>query len=31
MNKFGINVVSDAGFNVLREFWPDMRRKVLHR
>lgn len=31
MNKFGINVVSDAGFNVLREFWPDMRHKVLHR
>ncbi len=29
--KFGINVVSDAGFNVLREFWPDMRRRVLHR
>ena len=29
--KFGINVVSDAGFNVLREFWPDMKRKVLHR
>jgi hypothetical protein len=29
--KFSINVVSDAGFNVLREFWPDMRRKVLHR
>jgi len=31
MEKFAINVVSDAGFNVLREFWPDMRRKVLHR
>ncbi|HLH38275.1 MAG TPA: hypothetical protein VKX39_03935 [Bryobacteraceae bacterium] len=30
-DKFGINVVSDAGFNVLREFWPDMRRRVLHR
>ena len=31
MDKFGINVVSDAGFNVLREFWPDMKHKVLHR
>lgn len=31
LEKFGINVVSDAGFNVLKEFWPDMRRKVLHR
>jgi len=29
--KFGINVISDAGFNVLREFYPDMRHKVLHR
>jgi hypothetical protein len=29
--KFGLNVVSDAGFNVLKEFWPDMRRKVLHK
>lgn len=30
-DKFAINVISDAGFNVLREFYPDMRRKVLHR
>ena len=29
--KFTINLVSDAGFNVLREFWPDMKRKILHR
>jgi hypothetical protein len=29
--KFTLNLVSDAGFNVLREFWPDMRRKVLHK
>lgn len=29
--KFTVNVVSDAGFNVLREFWPDMQRKVLHK
>jgi hypothetical protein len=31
MERFTVNVVSDAGFNVLREFWPDMRRKVLHK
>jgi hypothetical protein len=31
MEKFTLNLVSDAGFNVLREFWPDMRRKVLHK
>jgi len=31
LDKFTVNVVSDAGFNVLKEFWPDMRRKVLHR
>jgi hypothetical protein len=31
LEKFGINVVSDASFNVLREFWPDMKHKVLHR
>jgi hypothetical protein len=29
--KFGIGVVSDAGFNVLKEFWPDMRQKVFGR
>ncbi len=29
--KFATNVLSDAGFNVLKEFWPDMRRKVLKR
>jgi hypothetical protein len=29
--KFTIGVVSDAGFNVLKEFWPDMRHRVLHR
>ena len=30
-DKFALNVASDAGFNVLKEFWPDMRRKILHR
>ena len=27
LQHFAINVLSDAGFNVLKEFWPDMRRK----
>jgi hypothetical protein len=31
MERFAVNIVSDAGFNVLKEFYPDMRRKVLHR
>lgn len=31
LEKFSISVVSDAMFNVLREFWPDMKHKVLHR
>jgi hypothetical protein len=31
MERFGIGVISDAGFNVLKEFWPDMRHKVLHK
>jgi hypothetical protein len=31
LEKFGVNVISDAGFNVLKEFWPDMRRKILHK
>jgi len=31
MTWFAVNIVSDTGFNVLKEFYPDMRRKVLHR
>jgi hypothetical protein len=31
MEKFAVNIVSDAGFNVLKEFYPDMRRKILHK
>lgn len=31
LEHFEINVVSDAGFNVLKEFWPDMRCRVLHK
>lgn len=29
--RVGLAVISDAGFNVLKEFWPDMRHKVLKR
>lgn len=28
LEKFGIGVTSDAVFNVLKEFWPDMRHAV---
>ena len=31
IEKFSVSVVSDAGFNVLKEFWPDWRRKFLRR
>jgi hypothetical protein len=31
IEKFTVSVLSDAGFNVLREFWPDMRHSILHR
>jgi hypothetical protein len=31
LEKFAVNVFSDAGFNVLKEFWPDMRHKILHK
>lgn len=31
LEHFAINVLSDAGFNVLKEFWPDMRCTVLHK
>jgi hypothetical protein len=27
LDKWGLNVGSDAGFNILKEFWPDMRQK----
>lgn len=26
--KFGVQMISDAAFNVLIEFWPDMRRTI---
>ncbi len=28
LDRWAVNVLSDAGFNVLREFWPDMRHKL---
>jgi len=31
IEKFSVNVISDAGFNVLKEFWLDMRRSILHK
>ena len=26
--KWGVSIASDAGFNVLKEFWPDLRKKI---
>lgn len=31
LGTLGFNLVRDAGFNLLHEFWPDLRRKFLHR
>ena len=31
LERFAVGVVSDSGFNILKEFWPDMRRKVLKK
>ena len=31
LEKFALNVGSDAGFNILKEFWPDMRHKFLRK
>ena len=28
-SRWGISLASDAGFNILREFWPDIRRRLL--
>jgi hypothetical protein len=30
-SRAGINVGTQAGFNVLREFWPDIRRKLFKK
>lgn len=31
LGTVGFDLVRDAGFNLLHEFWPDLRRKFLHR
>jgi hypothetical protein len=30
-DRLTFNLARDAGFNLLHEFWPDVRRKVFHR
>lgn len=30
VNKWGQQIALDAFFNVMKEFWPDMRRKIFH-
>jgi hypothetical protein len=30
-NRVAFDLVRDAGFNLIHEFWPDLRRKFLHR
>ena len=31
LNRVTFDLIRDAGFNLIHEFWPDLRRKVLHR
>lgn len=31
MARWGINLATTAGFNVAREFWPDVSRKLFHK
>jgi hypothetical protein len=31
MQRLGLTVMTDAPFNVLKEFWPDLRHKFLHK
>ena len=31
MRRAGLTVLTDAPFNLLQEFWPDIRRKVFHK
>jgi hypothetical protein len=31
LDKWGLDVGSDAGFNILKEFWPDMRQKIFKK
>jgi hypothetical protein len=30
-DRLTFNLARDAGFNMIHEFWPDLRRKVFHR
>jgi hypothetical protein len=30
-HRLTFNMAQDAGFNLIHEFWPDLRRKVFHR
>ena len=30
-NRIAFDLIRDAGFNLVHEFWPDLRRKFLHR
>lgn len=30
-DRLTLNLAIDSGFNLIREFWPDLRRKFLHR
>ena len=31
VHRLTFNMAQDAGFNLIHEFWPDIRRKVFHR
>jgi hypothetical protein len=31
IDRVAFNLVRDAGFNLVHEFWPDFRRKFIHR
>lgn len=31
IHRVTFDLIRDAGFNLVHEFWPDLRRKVLHR
>lgn len=31
LGRWGILVAEDSFFNILKEYWPDMRRKILKR
>jgi len=31
LDRFTFNLARDAGFNLIHEFWPDLRKKFLHR